>query len=109
MVTARKEGRVFSVMANLSARVGSIADNRLGGWHSYRMSKAAQNQLTRTASHELGKRGTVVVVLHPGTCDTDLSLPFQKKVAPEKLFPPDRAVSQLLDVMDAPEPGDYSL
>ncbi|KAA8492837.1 putative oxidoreductase [Porphyridium purpureum] len=106
MVTTRKQGRVFSVIANLSARVGSIGDNGLGGWHSYRMSKAAQNQLTRTASHELGKRGIVVIAMHPGTCDTDLSMPFQRNVKPEKLFAPDFAVTQLLDLIDALEASD---
>eukprot|EP00188_Purpureofilum_apyrenoidigerum_P001371 Plantae.Rhodophyta-Purpureofilum_apyrenoidigerum.ctg17443.p1 GENE.Plantae.Rhodophyta-Purpureofilum_apyrenoidigerum.ctg17443~~Plantae.Rhodophyta-Purpureofilum_apyrenoidigerum.ctg17443.p1 ORF type:complete len:318 (-),score=53.78 Plantae.Rhodophyta-Purpureofilum_apyrenoidigerum.ctg17443:97-1050(-) len=101
MITLRKEGRVFSVIATLSARVGSISDNNLGGWYSYRISKAAQNQLTRTSSLELNRRGTVVVALHPGTVNTDLSEPFQNNVRPEKLFPVDKAAVQLLDVIDS--------
>jgi NAD(P)-dependent dehydrogenase (short-subunit alcohol dehydrogenase family) len=55
--------------------------------HSYRISKAALNQATRTAALEWRRQGTWAVALHPGTCDTDLSAPFQRRVAPEKLFP----------------------
>jgi NAD(P)-dependent dehydrogenase (short-subunit alcohol dehydrogenase family) len=60
--------------------VGSISDNRLGGWYSYRASKAALNQLTRTLALELERKKLPVaaVLLHPGTCDTGLSEPFQK-------------------------------
>ncbi len=73
-----REGR--AVFATLSARVGSIGDNRLGGWHSYRASKAALNQLVRTAAVELRRHNPagVCVVLHPGTVDTPLSKPFAK-------------------------------
>lgn len=90
------------MIANLSARVGSIGDNRLGGWYSYRSSKAALNQLTKTMSIELGRKGRKVasLLLHPGTCDTDLSAPFQRNVAPEKLFTRERGVRQLLDIID---------
>ena len=56
-----------SVWVNISARTGSIGDNHLGGWYSYRMSKAALNQLTKTLAIELGRKGTLVVSLHPGT------------------------------------------
>mmetsp|Transcript_43771 Transcript_43771/g.171255 ORF Transcript_43771/g.171255 Transcript_43771/m.171255 type:complete len:148 (+) Transcript_43771:631-1074(+) len=101
MITSRKEGRVFSLLATISARVGSITDNQLGGWYSYRISKAAQNQLSRTSSLELKRRGTAVVALHPGTVNTDLSEPFQGNVRPEKLFPVDTAAVQLLDVLDS--------
>lgn len=101
MVTARKTGRVPSVFAALSARVGSISDNGLGGWLSYRVSKAGQNQAMRTMSIELGRRGIVCVSLHPGTVATDLSGPFQKNVRPEKLFEADRAAGMLLDVIDS--------
>ena len=73
-----REGR--SVVAILSARVGSIGDNHLGGWHAYRASKAALNQVIRTASIELKRTRphTICVALHPGTVDTPLSAPFAK-------------------------------
>ena len=109
LLTVRKNtGRPPSVLATLSARVGSIQDNRLGGWYSYRVSKAAQNQLTRTASLELGRKGCVVVALHPGTVKTELSEPFQAGVKPEKLFPVDDAAGMLLDVVDSLTSADPS-
>ncbi|KAL4433394.1 hypothetical protein ABPG77_010247 [Micractinium sp. CCAP 211/92] len=91
-----------AVIANMSARVGSIGDNRLGGWYSYRASKAAVNQLTKCMALEFERRRQRVasVLLHPGTVDTDLSKPFQKNVPPEKLFSRERAVSQLLAIID---------
>ena len=91
-----------AVLANLSARVGSIGDNRLGGWYAYRASKAAQNQFTKGLSIELRRRNRhiVVVALHPGTVDTDLSAPFQKGVKPERLFSKERAARQLLEVLE---------
>lgn len=97
-----------AVVANLSARVGSIGDNHLGGWYTYRASKAAQNQLTRTLAIELGRRAphAIVVALHPGTVDTGLSRPFQRGVPPEKLFTPERAVDQLLQVIEGLKPTD---
>ncbi|KAI9332767.1 hypothetical protein BDR26DRAFT_840598 [Obelidium mucronatum] len=61
---------------NISARTGSIGDNKLGGWYSYRISKAGLNQLTRTMAIELGRNGIGAVSLHPGTVDTDLSRPY---------------------------------
>ncbi len=69
-----------AVFATLSARVGSIGDNRLGGWHSYRAAKAALNQLVRTASVEMHRShpDAIVVALHPGTVATPLSAPFAK-------------------------------
>lgn len=78
-----------SVFAVLSARVGSIGDNRLGGWYGYRASKAALNQIIRTASIELSRthRQAILVGLHPGTVDTSLSAPFGKagnKTTPEQ-------------------------
>jgi NAD(P)-dependent dehydrogenase (short-subunit alcohol dehydrogenase family) len=96
----RKQGR--TVFAVLSARVGSISDNRLGGWYGYRMAKAALNQLVRTLSIEEKRRNdrSIVVGLHPGTVDTGLSKPFQGNVRAGTLFTPDRAASQLLDVID---------
>ena len=91
-----------SVFAALSARVGSIADNRLGGWASYRASKAALNMVLKTLSIEHGRRWpeSVVVGLHPGTVDTALSRPFSKRVEADKLFTPELAARQLLTVVD---------
>lgn len=95
-----------TAFAALSARVGSISDNRLGGWHSYRASKAALNQLVRTLAHDHARRNKlgVCVTLHPGTVDTRLSAPFQRGV-PE-LFTPDVAAAQLLAVLDTVTPAD---
>jgi len=92
-----------SVFAALSARVGSITDNRLGGWYGYRAAKAALNQLIRTLAIEERRRNdrAIVVGLHPGTVDTALSRPFQANVRAGTLFAPDRAAMQLLDVIDA--------
>ncbi len=93
-----KEGSMF---ASISAKVGSIGDNRLGGWYGYRASKAALNMFIKTISIEYSRRcpKTIVVALHPGTTDTRLSQPFQKNVPPEKLFSTERTVTQLLSVM----------
>jgi len=95
-----RQGRTMFAM--LSARIGSISDNRLGGWYGYRMAKAALNQLVRTLSIEEKRRNdrSIIVGLHPGTVDTALSKPFQGNVRPGTLFTPDRAASQLLDVID---------
>lgn len=91
-----------AVFASLSARVGSISDNRLGGWYSYRASKAAQNQYLKTLAIELARRAKnlQVAVLHPGTVDTGLSQPFQGSVPADRLFSPERAARQLLQVID---------
>lgn len=91
-----------AVFAALSARVGSITDNRLGGWHSYRAAKAALNMLIRGIAIETRRTHdrAIVVGLHPGTVDTPLSKPFQANVQPGHLFAPDRAAVQLLDVID---------
>ena len=87
--------------ASLSARVGSIGDNRTGGWYGYRAAKAAQNQLLRCLSIEWARRWPLATVslLHPGTTDTNLSRPFQSFVAPDKLFSPERAARQLVEVL----------
>lgn len=98
--------RALAVMATLSARVGSIEDNRLGGWYSYRISKAAQNQFTRTVALELKRRGCIAVALHPGTVNTGLSDPFQANVKPEKLFTAENSAGMLLDVVDSLEATD---
>ncbi|NCN84829.1 MAG: SDR family NAD(P)-dependent oxidoreductase [Sphingomonadales bacterium] len=94
--------------AALSARVGSISDNRLGGWYGYRASKAALNMMIRNLSIEWSRKNekSIIVALHPGTVDTALSVPFQGNVAPEKLFDSDRAARQLLDVLEALKPAD---
>nr|WP_306266494.1 SDR family NAD(P)-dependent oxidoreductase [Pararhizobium sp. IMCC3301] len=91
-----KSGR--SVFAALSARVGSISDNRLGGWYSYRASKAALNQILKTASIELSRTHSeaICVGLHPGTVDTGLSKPFQANVPDDKLFTTEQAAAHLL-------------
>lgn len=91
-----------TVFAALSARVGSISDNRIGGWHGYRASKAALNMLIRTIAIEDRRRNdrSIVVTLHPGTVDTALSRPFQANVPAGKLFDPERAALQLLDVVE---------
>jgi len=94
-------GRPAAIVANLSARVGSISDNRIGGWYSYRISKAGLNQATRTMALELGRQSVWCVALHPGTTDTDLSKPFQANVKKESLFPVDFTVNQLLSVIDS--------
>jgi len=100
-----KEGARF---AALSARVGSIGDNRLGGWHSYRASKAALNMLVRNFAIELKRRNrsALAVALHPGTVDTALSKPFQGNVPEHKLFDAGRAAEQLLDVLQGLRPED---
>ena len=97
-----------SVFAALSARVGSIGDNRLGGWHSYRASKAALNMILRNLAIETARTHPQAVIagLHPGTVDTGLSAPFQKGVKPEKLFTADHSAERLLAVLDRLTPAD---
>lgn len=92
-----------SVFAALSARVGSITDNRLGGWHSYRASKAALNMLTRNFAIEMGRthKQTIVVGLHPGTVDTALSEPFQSGLPDGQLTYADDAARNLLAVIES--------
>ena len=108
-----------AIIATLSARVGSIDDNRLGGWYSYRASKAALNQLYRTLSIEVGRRyngkagaagagaaggggggggggGIACVLMHPGSCDTSLTKPYQANIPTEKLFTAERGARGLL-------------
>ncbi|MFN6486040.1 MULTISPECIES: SDR family NAD(P)-dependent oxidoreductase [unclassified Nostoc] len=97
-----------SVFATISAKLGSIGDNQLGGWYGYRASKAALNMLMRTAAIEY-KRScpkALIVTLHPGTTDTRLSRPFQGNVPAEKLFSVERTVTQLLDVIEQLQEGD---
>ena len=94
------------IVATFSARVGSIGDNQLGGWYSYRASKAALNMILKSAAVELARRApnAKLMAFHPGTTDTALSRPFQARVAPDKLFTPDFVARQLLDLMDAAQP-----
>jgi NAD(P)-dependent dehydrogenase (short-subunit alcohol dehydrogenase family) len=89
------------VFAALSARVGSISDNRIGGWYGYRAAKAALNMTIRNLAIEWGRthKQGVCVGLHPGTVDTPLSKPFQKNVVPERLFTPEFAAEQMLKVV----------
>ena len=101
-----REGR--SVFAALSARVGSIGDNRLGGWHSYRASKAALNMLVRNFAIEMGRthKQAAIVGLHPGTVDTELSEPFQKGLPEGQLTDAVEAARNLLRVLDGLSPED---
>lgn len=97
-----------AIFAALSARVGSIGDNRMGGWHSYRASKAALNMLLKNFAIELGRthKQAVVAGLHPGTVDTALSEPFQGNVPDGKLFTPQHSAERLLAVLDGLQPKD---
>jgi len=97
-----------AVFASISARVGSIEDNRLGGWYGYRASKAAQNMFTRTLSIELARTNPemICVGLHPGTVATELSKPFSSRVDPARLFSPRDAAEKLLAVIRDLKPGD---
>jgi NAD(P)-dependent dehydrogenase (short-subunit alcohol dehydrogenase family) len=90
------------VFAALSARVGSISDNQLGGWYAYRASKAALNMILKNAAIEAARRCklSVVVGLHPGTVDSSLSKPFQGNVREGKLFGPEYAADHLIRVID---------
>jgi NAD(P)-dependent dehydrogenase (short-subunit alcohol dehydrogenase family) len=101
-----REGR--AVFACLSARVGSISDNRLGGWHAYRASKSALNMVIRNLAIELGRshRDALAVALHPGTVETPLSKPFQRNVAEGQLFTPEYSATRLLCVLDELTPED---
>jgi len=100
-----KDAPEKAVFAALSARVGSISDNRLGGWHAYRASKSALNQIVKTCSIELARKTphAVCVGLHPGTVDSALSKPFQGNVPEGKLFTPAYAAGQLVSVIDGLE------
>ncbi|KAB1219652.1 C-factor [Morella rubra] len=94
--------RDVTVVANLSTRVGSIGDNCLGGWHSYRSSKAALNQL------EFARKKDPIIcnLLHPGTVDTDLSRPFQRNVPEGKLFTKEFSVLKLLGIINTAKSHD---
>ena len=102
---ARDRRAVFAV---LSARVGSIGDNRLGGWHGYRAAKAALNMLVRNFAIELRRSHPLAVVfgLHPGTVDTPLSAPFQRGVPQAQLFNAATSAAHLLDTIAGLTPDD---
>ena len=87
--------------AALSAMVGSIGDNRIGGWYSYRASKSALNQLLKTLAIEAKRTHPALCVtsIHPGTTDTDLSRPFQGNVPDGKLYTPAQSARRILDVV----------
>jgi NAD(P)-dependent dehydrogenase (short-subunit alcohol dehydrogenase family) len=97
-----------AVFAALSARVGSIGDNRLGGWYGYRASKAALNMIVKSLAIELVRTRpqAVCVALHPGTVNTRLSEPFQRGLASESLFSPATAAENLLTVVSRLSPID---
>lgn len=90
-----------SIFAALSARVGSVSDNKLGGWYSYRASKSGLNMIIKNAAIEINRqnKNAIIVGLHPGTVDSNLSKPFQGNVPDGKLFTPDYSVKRLLDVL----------
>ncbi len=92
-----------SVLAALSARVGSIGDNQLGGWYGYRASKAALNMLIRTLAieHRRTRPLGICVALHPGTVDTTLSAPFQTAVPDGRLFTAEQSAAALLAVVES--------
>jgi len=89
------------LLVALSARVGSISDNRAGGWISYRVSKAALNMAVKTISIEWQRTrpGMALIAYHPGTVDSALSRPFQSRVPMEKLFTPHFAAQKLLELI----------
>jgi len=97
-----------SVFAALSARVGSVSDNRLGGWHSYRASKAALNMTLANLAIELARERpqAICVGLHPGTVDTGLSAPFHRGLASGQLFTPAYSAMCLVDVVERLTPAD---
>lgn len=99
----RRDGR--AVFASLSARVGSIGDNGLGGWISYRAAKAAQNQILRTAAIEIARRNPmhIVVALHPGTVETPLTRDYASR---HPTISPAASAEALLAVIDSLTPAD---
>ena len=101
LLPTQKRSHRFTFAA-LSAMVGSIGDNRLGGWYGYRASKTALNQFIKTMANEcrLKHPGAAIVAIHPGTTDTNLSRPFQKNVQAEKLYSPQLTATRLLGVLE---------
>jgi NAD(P)-dependent dehydrogenase (short-subunit alcohol dehydrogenase family) len=91
-----------AIFAAISARVGSVSDNKLGGWYAYRMSKAALNMFIKTASIEAQRlnKNSIVIGVHPGTVDSKLSKPFQKNIPQGKLFTPEYSAERLIQVLN---------
>jgi NAD(P)-dependent dehydrogenase (short-subunit alcohol dehydrogenase family) len=95
------KGKSDCIITVFSARIGSIGDNRSGGWYSYRASKAALNMLLKTAAIEYSRRAKNVklIAFHPGTTDTALSKPFQRSVKSENLFSTEFVADHLVEIM----------
>jgi NAD(P)-dependent dehydrogenase (short-subunit alcohol dehydrogenase family) len=91
----------LSIFGVLSARVGSISDNQLGGWYAYRAAKCALNMVIKNAAIEIGRRNknAIIIGLHPGTVDTNLSRPFHQNVPTTQLFTPHQCVTKLMEVL----------
>ncbi|XP_041865460.1 C-factor [Melanotaenia boesemani] len=99
---AEKSKQHSGIIVNITAKVGSIGDNGLGGWYSYRMSKAALNMATRNLSIELcrSRPKVVCVSLHPGTVNTNLSRPYHRNVPKDKLFSAEHSVNCLMSIIN---------
>ena len=97
-----------SVLASISARVGSIADNQMGGWYSYRASKAAHNMLLKTLSREwrVSHKHCAVIALHPGTVETELSVPYTPSNYPNRVLSPAESAEAMLKVLEGLEAAD---
>ncbi|MCC5879970.1 MAG: SDR family NAD(P)-dependent oxidoreductase [Idiomarina sp.] len=104
-ILARKEP---AFVAQLGAKVGSISDNQLGGWYGYRASKAALNMLFKTAAIEFKRthKKLSLAVIHPGTTDTELSKPFQQRIADGKLFSAEQSAARIAQVINNLDPSD---
>ena len=94
--------------ASISARVGSITDNKTGGWYAYRAAKSAQNQLFKSLSIEWARKypKAIITLLHPGTVNTNLSKPFHKFVPKDKLFSPEKTSNYMIDIIRKQKPVD---
>ncbi|KAH7437324.1 hypothetical protein KP509_05G065800 [Ceratopteris richardii] len=97
-----------AVVANITCKMASLRDNLLGGWYSYRASKASLNQFTKTLAVECQRRkeNVICVVIHPGVVDTELSKPYQRDIPPEKLFTPETSAEKLVEILDSLKPED---
>lgn len=91
-----------SILANITARAGSLEDNKLGGWYGYRMAKCALNMANKSLSVELGrgKNKVTCLILNPGVVLTDLSRPYHKSVPKDHLLTPDQAAEKLMNIID---------
>ena len=94
--------------ASISARVGSITDNKTGGWYAYRAAKSAQNQFFKSLSIEWARKypKAIITLLHPGTVNTNLSKPFHKFVPKDKLFSPQKTSNYMIDILRQQKPTD---